>query len=73
MITDVLASAISVLPNRLLHPALEAEAKAVDLAVTTIPGACHQGHGLRVSGIRLEGRVGHDPTSVASEPALGRR
>jgi diacylglycerol O-acyltransferase len=38
MITDVLASAISVLPNRLLHPALEAEANAVDLAVTTIPG-----------------------------------
>ena len=43
-ITDALASAISVLPNRLLLPALEAESNAVDLAVTTVAGIRGQSH-----------------------------
>ncbi|HET6874552.1 MAG TPA: wax ester/triacylglycerol synthase domain-containing protein [Acidimicrobiales bacterium] len=37
-ITDTLVSAISLLPNRVLLPALQSQANAVDLAVTTIPG-----------------------------------
>ena len=37
-VTDALVSAISLLPNRVLLPALQAQLNAVDLAVTTIPG-----------------------------------
>ena len=37
-ITDAVVSAISLLPNRVLLPALQTQADAVDLAVTAIPG-----------------------------------
>lgn len=37
-LTDALASAISILPNRLLLPALETELNAVDIAITAVPG-----------------------------------
>src|SRR5207302_8685403 len=43
-VTDALVSAISLLPNRVLLPALQAQLNAVDLAVTTIPGVRGERH-----------------------------
>jgi hypothetical protein len=51
-ITDAVVSAISMLPNRVLLPALQMQADAVDIGVTTIPGL----HGRKqICGATVEG------------------
>src|SRR4051794_16289378 len=43
-ITDAVVSAVSLLPNRVLLPALQTQLNAIDLAATTIPGVRGRHH-----------------------------